>query len=110
LPYVPRVHEGIHALDAGTGLRQTSRVSFKSDAFMGKFLLLVGGAILVYWIVRVGLRRRRREMAQRQDKAAPEDMVRCSECGVHLPRGESLIVRGQFYCCIDHQRRHDPGN
>ena len=79
---------------------------------MGKYLLLIGGAILVYWIVRAGLRRRR-EMAQRRapspDKAAPEDMVRCVVCGVHLPRGESLTVRGQFYCGVEHQRRHDPG-
>jgi hypothetical protein len=28
---------------------------------------------------------------------------------VHLPRGESLTVRGQFYCCAEHQHRHDPG-
>jgi len=101
------------ALDAGAGLRQTSRVSYKSDALMGKFLLLVGGALLIFWIVRASLRRRKREIqrqAQFQDKDTSEDMVRCVACGVHLPRGESLTVRGQFYCCVDHQRRHDPGN
>jgi uncharacterized protein len=96
-------------LDAGAALRQTSLVFFKSDAFMGKYLLLIGGALLVYWIVRASLLRRRRDVAQRQDKAASEDMVRCVECGVHLPRGESLTVRGQYYCCVEHQRRHDPG-
>jgi uncharacterized protein len=77
---------------------------------MGKYLLLIGGALLVYWMVRASLRRRRREQALRQENTAPEDMVRCVECGVHLPRGESLTVRGQYYCCVDHQRRHDPGN
>ncbi len=76
---------------------------------MGKYLLLIGGAILVYWIVRAALRRRNRESAQRQNKTAPEDMVRCTVCGTHLPRGESLTVGGQFYCCVEHQRRHDPG-
>jgi uncharacterized protein len=96
-------------LDAGGALRQTSPLSFKSDACMGKYLLLIGGALLLYWIVRASLRRRRRDGAQRQDKATPEDMVRCAECGVHLPRGESLTVRGQYYCCVEHQRRHDPG-
>ncbi len=77
---------------------------------MGKTLLLIGGAILIYLIVRAGLRRRR-ESAQRQaqSQAASEDMVRCIECGIHLPRGESLTTRGQFYCCVDHQRRHHPG-
>ena len=76
---------------------------------MGKYLLLVGGAILVYWIVRAAWRRRSREIAQRRDNVVPEDMVRCIVCGVNLPRGESLAARGQFYCCVDHQRQHDPG-
>ncbi|MEQ1773999.1 MAG: PP0621 family protein [Burkholderiales bacterium] len=76
---------------------------------MGKYLLLIGGALLIYWIVRASLRRRKRDQAQTQGKAASEDMVRCVECGIHLPRGESLTLRGQFYCCADHQRRHDPG-
>lgn len=76
---------------------------------MGKYLLLIGGVLLVYWIVRASLRRRRRDNAQRQEKTAPEDMVRCEACGVHLPRGEGLTVRGQFYCSVEHQRRHDPG-
>ena len=84
---------------------------------MGKYLLLVGGVLLLFWIVRASLRRRKREAAQHQaqsqkshDNAAAEDMVRCVVCGVHLPRGESLTVRGQFYCCAAHQHRHDSGN
>jgi uncharacterized protein len=79
---------------------------------MGKYLLLIGGAILIYWIVRAGLRRRResaQRQAQSQAQASSEDMVRCIECGIHLPRGESLTTRGQFYCCVEHQRRHDQG-
>jgi uncharacterized protein len=74
---------------------------------MGKYLLLACGILLVFWIVRASLRRRKREM-QAQDNPATEDMVRCAACGVHLPRGESLTVRGQFYCCVAHQRGHDP--
>ena len=74
---------------------------------MGKYLLLIGGALLVYWIVRASLSRRKRELTQGQQKTVAEDMVRCMECGVHLPRGESLTVRGKFYCCVEHQRRHD---
>ena len=76
---------------------------------MGKYLLLIGGVLLIYWIVRASLRRRRLDLAQREKKPTAEDMVRCAECGVHLPRDESLVVRGQSYCCVEHQRRHDPG-
>ena len=78
---------------------------------MGKYLLLIAGVLVVYWIVRSSLRRRgdRGDTAPR-DKTIADDMVRCAECGVHVPRGESLSVRGKFYCSADHQRRHDPGS
>ena len=72
---------------------------------MGKYLLLIGGALLVYWIVRASLRRRQRELSQQHEKAAPEDMVRCAVCGVHLPRGESVMSRGRFFCTEDHRRQ-----
>ena len=74
---------------------------------MGKYLLLIAGVLVVYWIVRSRLRRRNNNAA-RQDKPVADDMVRCADCGVHVPRGESLVVRGQFYCCEAHRSRHDP--
>jgi uncharacterized protein len=30
-------------------------------------------------------------------------MVRCSQCGVHLPKGESVQADGRFFCCIEHR-------
>lgn len=78
---------------------------------MGKYLLLIVGVVVIYWIVRANLRRRRdRDEAAKQHKTIADDMVRCADCGVHLPRGESLTVRGQSYCSAEHQRRHDPGD
>jgi uncharacterized protein len=73
---------------------------------MGKYLLLIAVAVLVYWIVRSGLRRRSKVGSAH--KPAAESMVRCAQCGVHLPRGESLMVRGQYYCCAEHQPGNDP--
>jgi uncharacterized protein len=78
---------------------------------MGKYLLLIVGALVVYWIVRANLRRRRERLrAVERDRVLTDDMVRCADCGVHLPRGESLAVRGRFYCCAEHQSRHDSGS
>lgn len=82
---------------------------------MGKYLLLLAGVLVVYWMVRSSLRRRNRVERQNDvpsdnTNTETEKMVRCAECGVHLPRGESLVVRGQFYCCAEHQRRHDSGS
>jgi uncharacterized protein len=35
-----------------------------------------------------------------------EPMIRCSECGVHAPKSDSIVVAGQPFCCNDHARRH----
>ena len=39
-------------------------------------------------------------------KAEVEDMVRCAECGVHLPRSESILSKGEFFCCEAHRQKH----
>jgi uncharacterized protein len=75
---------------------------------MGKYLLLLVGVLVVYWMVRAGLRRR--VSGKSTGNPTAESMVRCADCGVHLPRGESLMVRDQYYCCAEHQRRHNAGS
>lgn len=37
----------------------------------------------------------------------PEDMVRCAECGMHLPASESLPGRGGQFCSPDHRASHE---
>jgi len=75
---------------------------------LAKFLLLIALVIVVYLLFR-GFRRDagiqdsvRRGSAR--DRPAPEDMVRCAVCGVHLPRSESFTSRGKFFCTDEHRR------
>ena len=78
---------------------------------MAKFLLLIALAIVVYALFR-GFRRHAgmqdsappAPRAAPGDKAAAEDMVRCTVCGVHLPRSESFTSRGKFFCTDEHRR------
>lgn len=35
-----------------------------------------------------------------------EPMICCAECGVYAPRGEALVVNGQFFCGAEHARYH----
>jgi len=73
---------------------------------VGKYLFLLGVVLLVGWWI---AKRYRRRVDTRD--AAPgvgEDMVRCAQCGVHLPRSESLVTRGRHYCSAEHQRQHAP--
>ena len=79
-----------------------------SQRLLAKFLLLIALVVVVYFLVR-GFRRDA-SIQERHSKAAPgrsnlpEDMVRCSVCGVHLPRSESYTSRGKFFCSEDHRR------
>lgn len=96
-------------LDAGAGLRQTFVVLIENAVRM-KYLLLFAGMLLVFWVLRAALRRRARDAAQNHPQSVTaDDMVRCVACGVHLPRGESLTVRGEFFCSSEHQRQHHGG-
>lgn len=68
---------------------------------LGKILLLA----LVVWLVLLLLRQYRRSIDNPQKKSArlePEDMVSCDVCGVHLPRSESILKHGAYYCCKEH--------
>ena len=68
------------------------------------FLLVVAAA--VYWL----LKSYSKQPAKKDEPFAAEDMVRCSKCGVHLPKSESILAGGQFFCSEAHRREHAEGN
>ena len=72
---------------------------------MGKLLFIVIGLFVAYWI----LKSYKKKVERRADQpaAGPEDMVRCAQCGVHLPKSESLTTGSAFYCSAEHRRLHD---
>ena len=75
---------------------------------MAKIILLVLGLLAVYWILK-SFRRRVDRGEPKSPAAGGEDMVQCAQCGVHLPRSESLLVKGRTFCSADHQQRHEAG-
>lgn len=44
----------------------------------------------------------RRNDVQKEDMTV-EDMVRCRQCGVHLPRSEGIKVGEDFFCSLEHR-------
>jgi uncharacterized protein len=76
---------------------------------VAKIILVVLGLMLAWWILK-GYRRRvdRRDGAPSRPAEA-ESMVQCAQCGVHLPRSESLLTQGLYFCCADHRRQHEAG-
>jgi uncharacterized protein len=65
-----------------------------------KYLILLVIVGFVLWLM-FG----RKPAARRSDTAAPgtaHPMVRCSYCGVHLPRSEALLLGEHAYCSRAH--------
>ncbi len=74
---------------------------------MGKILFLLVLGVVVWWALRTLWRARnggRRDDTRDAKPAAPEDMVRCVHCGVHLPRSEGLLRDGRLFCSEEHAR------
>ncbi len=69
---------------------------------MMKVLLLVAVLLLLLWL----LRPRRPSGREGGDMGAGhevEDMVRCAHCGVHVPRREAVLARGETFCSQEHR-------
>lgn len=39
--------------------------------------------------------------------AEPEAMLRCAECGLHLPASQTLPGRGGAFCSVEHRTRFE---
>jgi len=65
---------------------------------MSRLLLIIAIAAVVYLLIRSF-----RKQPPQQDVAITEDMVRCAHCGVHLPKGESVLADGHFFCSAEHR-------
>ncbi len=76
---------------------------------MSRLLFLLAVAIVVYLLLKSY---RRQAPGQDASASSPdpasEEMVRCVQCGVHLPRSESIMAGGNFFCCDEHRREYKP--
>nr|WP_255632078.1 PP0621 family protein [Rhodoferax sp. U2-2l] len=48
-------------------------------------------------------RRGQGEVNRSTPAAQPQEMVRCSQCGVHLPAKDAITGPHGSYCCADHR-------
>ena len=79
---------------------------------MSRLLLL----IVVFAVVYLLLRSYHRQMTRSEkpgegepdaNAESAEDMVRCTHCGVHLPKHESLTSGGYYFCNEAHRRAYE---
>lgn len=69
-----------------------------------KLILLALGAWVVYRLIKSYGRRIKQGGAPKHETG--EDMVRCTHCGVHLPRSESIVSHGEYFCTNEHRQLH----
>ena len=77
------------------------------------FLLFV---VLVYFVIRftlnrvIEIREKQRQESLKQEQKEntpprdPEEMVRCAECGVHLPQAEAYFDGKDTFCSEGHMQ------
>ncbi len=81
---------------------------------MGRFLVLLGAFVLLWHSFRSVARQISSEASQRpshsgkvdgkpaEEVTVPEEvtgkLVRCAQCGVHVPQERAILDRGQTYC------------
>ena len=71
-----------------------------------KFVLLVIAVLVLLWLLRGTLSRVR---GSRTDapSAGPTAMLRCAQCGMHLPRDIALPGRGGVFCDAAHRAAYE---
>lgn len=75
-----------------------------------KFLLFLLIVLLASWLWRSG-----RQNTGKSDPPAappppptPQEMVRCTLCGTHLPHSDAIVGRTGIYCCTEHRQTAEP--
>jgi uncharacterized protein len=75
---------------------------------MARLLVGVVLVVLAVWLLRRAQRAAERgagrEEAPQQPSATQGELVRCVQCGVHLPRAEARMSGGRLYCSDEHAR------
>ena len=78
-----------------------------------KFVVLLLAVLALLWLLR-GARRRDGVPPPVAKPDAPEEaqkmMVRCAQCGIHLPQHEALPGRGGVFCGEPHRALFESGH
>ncbi|WP_353090473.1 PP0621 family protein [Methylibium sp.] len=71
-----------------------------------KYLVLLLVIVAVLWLARSRPRAARPDPAAGPDRNAPQAMIECAHCGVHLPRAEAVTGLQGLYCSDAHRLAH----
>lgn len=75
-----------------------------------KYLLVFAVLFVGLWLFRKGQREKERDAARKAPPPArpavgkPQEMLRCANCGVHLPAADAINGPDGVYCSIAHRQ------
>lgn len=67
-----------------------------------KYLLLIAFVVVIWWVFKN--RAVRPTPPRTKASPAPEMMVVCAHCGVHLPLSDSIAEHGVHFCSEAHRQ------
>ena len=67
---------------------------------MSRLIFIIVIIALVYWL----FKSYRKKVLKQEEPPKTQEMVGCAHCGINVPKNESLLVDGQYYCCAAHSR------
>lgn len=71
---------------------------------VGKILLLIVIGFAVWAVFRAYQRSLGHPPSRARRDPTVEDMVKCAQCGVNLPRSEAIYSGGDFFCTPEHKQ------
>ncbi|MDR2875019.1 MAG: hypothetical protein LBV44_03710 [Methylobacillus sp.] len=69
---------------------------------MGRLLLFLLAGVVIFLLFKQA---RRGTRPPPRTPPHEESMVACKVCGVHLPKSESILRGGEYYCCKEHSEQ-----
>jgi uncharacterized protein len=74
---------------------------------MSRILIIIVVFIVIYLLLKYSRQQMTKKDVLSEDISKHrENMVRCAHCGVHLPKGESIMVDHKHYCSEVHCHAH----
>lgn len=65
-------------------------------------LLILAAVLVIVWLWRSRVKAVKQYRAARTAEPQLQDMVRCHQCGLHLPVADAITGRKGSYCCAEH--------
>jgi uncharacterized protein len=72
-----------------------------------RFLIFALAAWLVFSLVKRFFNQI--SLSKPKQKKPVAHMVKCDECGVHIPESDAIRVDDRYYCCEEHRDQAEKG-